>query len=59
MDELKNNLIKSTDIDFLIDELSVYESAEDELIDNIKDWFPPEFLDDLIGYLDQYYEQLK
>ena len=56
MDKLKSNLIKASDIDFLIDELSMYDKVEDELIDTIKDWYSPEFLDDLIGYLYEYYE---
>jgi len=55
---LEINLIKPTDFQFVVDELDMYNSAEDDLIDYIKDWYPPKFLDDLIGYLIEYYEEL-
>jgi len=51
-------LIRSHKINFLLEELSNYHRAEDKLIDNVKDLFPPEYLDDLIGDLDSYYKQI-
>ena len=52
---IKRRLINVKDIDYIIDELEQYNNADDELIDKIKGFFPPEFLDDLIGYLDEYF----
>lgn len=56
MDSLTSNLLNSGMLECLIDELSLYNKVEDDLIDTIKDWYSPDFLDDLIGYLYEYYE---